>query len=158
MTFAYSNIWTSAFATSTLSLKIFCCFCFFGLTLGLMSSECSMMSLLTPCRLEATRQRCLCFCLGLSRVLFLLQQRGLRRWLLFYLGGRLQEGLIWCLLCPLSWFIPKEYLVVRQVGLRWFLQNLYSWALDIVFSMFRASFCLSWTEMSPCSASIFMHK
>ena len=57
ITFASSNLWTSAFTAIILSSNIFLCHCFLGLTFRFKSNECWIMYLLTPCGSEADQAK-----------------------------------------------------------------------------------------------------
>ena len=67
MTFASSSLCTLVFATKILSSDIFLCLYFFGFMFGLMSRECCMMSLLTPCKSEADHAKMSLFLARTSR-------------------------------------------------------------------------------------------
>jgi hypothetical protein len=61
MKHASSNLFTSAFTAFTFSSAILRSFCFFGLTLGLTYSRCSMSSLLTPTKSKVNHSNTLLF-------------------------------------------------------------------------------------------------
>ena len=67
MTFASSSLCTSVFAAKIMSSDIFLCLCFFCFMFGLMSRECYMMSLLTPCKSEANHAKMPLFLAKTSR-------------------------------------------------------------------------------------------